>query len=109
MPFQKFCVSVKSYPEVYYPPYCFGPSYGLSREIAQEVVKVSYEQSFFPMEDAYIGSCLQSLGRKVYNPPNLTIYDFSEVRANIYKDQCSVINELYTIHSVEPNATVEND
>ena len=99
-PFNKWCVSVKSYPEAFYPPYCFGVSYGLSREVAQEVIKVSYEQTFNPMEDAYIGSCLQSLGRKVYNPPNLTIYDFSEVRANIYKDPCSVINELYMIHKL---------
>ena len=103
VPFHKGCVSVKNNPEVYYPPYCFDASYGLSREIAQEVIKVSYEQSFYPIEDAYVGSCLQLLGRKVYNPPNLTIYDFSEVRVNIYKDPCSVINELYTIHNVEAN------
>ena len=101
--FHKYCVPVKSYPNVYYPPYCFGASYGLSREVAQEIIKVSYKQPFNPAEDAYIGIGLHSVGRKVYNPPNLTIYDFSEVRVNIYKDPCSVINELYMIHKVQAN------
>ena len=106
-PLLKTCVSVKNFPEAYYPPYCYGPSYGLSREVAQEIIKVSYEQPFNPMEDAFLGNCLHSLGREVYNPANVIIHALSEIGPTFYKDPCSVINELYTIHRVEANQMLQ--
>ena len=98
-PFSKFTVSRKTYSRAMYPSYCHGPSYGLSRRLAQEIVNVSYEQPFIPMEDAYIGICLESIGRTVYNPPDLNISTLSELRSTINKDPCSIIY-LYVIHKV---------
>ena len=54
----KYYVDVATYPDMYYPPYCTGPGYVLSRSAAIDILTVSPNVIYLPMEDIYFaGMC----------------------------------------------------
>ncbi|NXD74757.1 B3GT1 galactosyltransferase, partial [Eolophus roseicapillus] len=58
----KWYVPYEVYPNATYPPYCAGPAYVLSSDVATEVHAVAQALPLINMEDAYVGICLHALG-----------------------------------------------
>ena len=59
----KFYVPYSMYPEQYYPTYCSGPGYVLSRLAVAEVLSVANNVIFLPMEDVFVsGICRVAAG-----------------------------------------------
>lgn len=60
-------VSKEDYDKVFYPTYCRGPFYVLSRDLFLDVVNASKVNKPFPVEDAYIALLVEKLGVKPLN------------------------------------------
>jgi len=59
----KFYVPRSAYPDRYYPTYCSGPGYVMSRRTAASILSVSKDVSFLPMEDVFVtGACRVAAG-----------------------------------------------
>ena len=64
-PLHKWYVSKQHYNKTYFPPYCNGPFYFMSRAVVLEVLEASFtEGSSFPLEDVFIGILAQKVGVK---------------------------------------------
>ncbi|KAM9312048.1 beta-1,3-galactosyltransferase 1-like [Gastrophryne carolinensis] len=57
----KWYVPKEVYPSKIYPPYCSGPGYLFSADMAKKVYTISQVIRVIPMEDAYTGICLHEL------------------------------------------------
>ncbi|KAM8987262.1 beta-1,3-galactosyltransferase 1-like isoform 2-T2 [Ara ararauna] len=58
----KWYVPYEVYPNATYPPYCGGPGYVLSADVASKVYAVAQTLPLINMEDAFVGICLHALG-----------------------------------------------
>ncbi|NWV12979.1 B3GT5 galactosyltransferase, partial [Ptilonorhynchus violaceus] len=65
----KWFVPREVYPNDTYPPYCGGPGYVLSGDLARRVFAVAQTLPLINMEDAFVGICLHALGVGVTEPP----------------------------------------
>ncbi|XP_056425103.1 beta-1,3-galactosyltransferase 2-like [Hyla sarda] len=65
----KWYVPKEVYPNDTYPPYCAGPGYLLSADMAKKIYDVSQEIRVIPMEDAFMGICLYELHILPTQPP----------------------------------------
>lgn len=65
----KWYVPREVYPNNTYPPYCGGPGYVLSGDLARKVYGVAQTLRVINMEDAFVGICLYELGVNVTNSP----------------------------------------
>ncbi|XP_074836308.1 beta-1,3-galactosyltransferase 1-like [Carettochelys insculpta] len=65
----KWYVPREVYPNDTYPPYCGGPAYVLSGDLAKKVYGVAQTLQVIHMEDAFVGICLHRLGINVTNSP----------------------------------------
>lgn len=65
----KYYVSEQDFNETFYPPYCSGPFYVLSKEAAVELLTVAFDDwlNSFPIEDAYMGILARKVGIKPLN------------------------------------------
>ena len=64
-PLHKWHVSEQHYNETYFPPYCNGPFYFMSKAVVLKVLEASFtEGSSFPLEDVFIGILAQKVGVK---------------------------------------------
>ena len=67
-PLHKWHVSEQHYNETYFPPYCNGPFYFMSKAVVLEVLEVSFTEGSsvfsFPLEDVFIGILAQKVGVK---------------------------------------------
>jgi Galactosyltransferase len=58
----KFHVPLSMYPDRYYPTYCSGPGYILSRAAVAGVLRIANNVIFLPMEDVFVsGICRVSI------------------------------------------------
>ena len=70
----KYYVPYKSYPDSYYPTYCAGPGYILSRGAIDAIIKVAPNVSYLPMEDVYVaGMCREVAGIPYTNIEGMVI------------------------------------
>ncbi|KAK2169305.1 hypothetical protein LSH36_11g05033 [Paralvinella palmiformis] len=70
----KFHVSADSYPDLYYPTYCAGPGYVLSRAAVRDIVAVTENTRFIPMEDVFItGMCRIRAGIQYTEIPGMVV------------------------------------
>ncbi|XP_006023535.1 beta-1,3-galactosyltransferase 2-like [Alligator sinensis] len=58
----KWYVPPELYPNTTYPPYCGGPGYVLSGDLAVKVFAVAQTLQTVNMEDVFVGLCLHALG-----------------------------------------------
>ncbi|XP_067416450.1 beta-1,3-galactosyltransferase 2-like [Emydura macquarii macquarii] len=65
----KWYVPRAVYPNDTYPPYCGGPGYVLSGDLAKKVYRVAQTLRVINMEDAFVGICLYELGVRVTDSP----------------------------------------
>ncbi|XP_068128296.1 beta-1,3-galactosyltransferase 1-like [Hyperolius riggenbachi] len=57
----KWYVPREVYPNDTYPPYCSGPGYVFSADLAKKIYNVSQRIRVIPMEDCFMGICLYEL------------------------------------------------
>ncbi|XP_068130458.1 beta-1,3-galactosyltransferase 2-like isoform X2 [Hyperolius riggenbachi] len=65
----KWYVPVEVYPNDTYPPYCVGPAYVFSADMARKIYDVSQRIRVIPMEDSFMGICLYELHITITPPP----------------------------------------
>ncbi|NWZ30989.1 B3GT2 galactosyltransferase, partial [Asarcornis scutulata] len=65
----KWYVPRQVYPNDTYPPYCGGPAYVLSGDLAAKVYAVAQTLPLLNMEDSFVGVCLHALGLGVTSSP----------------------------------------
>ncbi|NXY52378.1 B3GT5 galactosyltransferase, partial [Ceuthmochares aereus] len=68
----KWYVPHEVYPNATYPPYCGGPGYVLSGDLAAKVYAVAQTLPVINMEDSFVGICLHALGVSVTDSPGGT-------------------------------------
>lgn len=68
-PAYKWYVPPEVYPNATYPPYCGGPGYVLSGDLALKVYGAAQVVPVINMEDAFVGICLHALGVAVTGSP----------------------------------------
>ncbi|NXA57256.1 B3GT2 galactosyltransferase, partial [Nothocercus julius] len=68
----KWYVPREVFAEATYPPYCGGPAYVLSGDVARRVFAAAQRVPLINMEDAFVGLCLRALRvRPALPPPGL--------------------------------------
>ncbi|NXL04549.1 B3GT2 galactosyltransferase, partial [Mesembrinibis cayennensis] len=65
----KWYVPREVYPNDTYPPYCGGPGYVLSGDLASKIYGVAQTLPVINMEDSFMGICLHALGIGVTGSP----------------------------------------
>ncbi|NXN70988.1 B3GT1 galactosyltransferase, partial [Himantopus himantopus] len=65
----KWYVPRELYPNATYPPYCAGPGYVLSGDLASKIYRVAQTLPVINMEDSFVGICLHALGVAVAHSP----------------------------------------
>ena len=74
-PLHKWHVSEQHYNETYFPPYCNGPFYFMSKAVVLKVLEASFtEGSSFPLEDVFIGILAQKVGVKPIQLNEIGVY-----------------------------------
>ncbi|XP_040398401.1 beta-1,3-galactosyltransferase 2-like [Cygnus olor] len=92
----KWYVPRQVYPNDTYPPYCGGPAYVLSGDLAAKVYAVAQTLPLFNMEDSFVGVCLHALGLSVTSSPWGAF--------NMYRlpyDKCR-FSKLVMVHHYQP-------
>ncbi|XP_070556741.1 uncharacterized protein [Ptychodera flava] len=74
-----------------YPPYCQGPSYLLSSDVAAKIYKESFKDKPFRWEDMYVGILATAVGVVPY--PQIH-FDMN----GLYRDRCSLGSSLVSHH-----------
>ena len=101
-PKSKWSVTLVEYPESVYPSYCQGSGYVMSSTIASDVVRISADVPFFPLEDVYIGMCARELDYGVHHVRGFRPY---EIKAPLPPSGCDKYRsaDIHTIHHVSPS------
>jgi len=95
----KFYVPYSMYPDKYYPTYCSGPAYVLSRSTAARILSVSVDVAFLPMEDVFIaGVC-----RVAADLPYTQVVGVLEDRSQMTR--CGLATWVKNGHNIYPQAT----
>ncbi|XP_014815598.1 PREDICTED: beta-1,3-galactosyltransferase 2-like [Calidris pugnax] len=80
----KWYVPHQVYPNDTYPPYCGGPGYVLSGDLATKIYRVAQKLPLINMEDSFVGICLHALGIDVTPSPwgvfNMHRVDYQKCR-----------------------------
>ncbi|XP_073443689.1 beta-1,3-galactosyltransferase 2-like [Dendrobates tinctorius] len=88
----KWYVPKEVYPNNTYPPYCAGPGYVFSIDMAKKIYDVAQEIRVIPMEDAFMGICLYELHIPPTEPPRDKFHGH-----RINYDRCHFKNVI-TVH-----------
>ena len=99
-PGSKFYTSYDDYPDRYYPTYCSGPGYVLSRAAISGLLNVVNNVRFFHMEDVFVtGVCRMAAGIPYTQIPGTVVWQG-------YFDKCSVTTWVKNSHNVVPEQQV---
>ncbi|XP_053573874.1 beta-1,3-galactosyltransferase 2 isoform X1 [Bombina bombina] len=93
----KWYVPKEVYPNDTYPPYCSGPGYVFSVDMAKKIYDVAQMIRILPMEDSFMGVCLYELNIPPTKPPN-GVFNGHRINYN-----CCAFNKLITVHHYEKN------
>ncbi|XP_069460373.1 beta-1,3-galactosyltransferase 1-like [Ambystoma mexicanum] len=89
----KWYIPEEIYPDKKYPPYCAGPSYLFSADVAMKVYNVAQLLPPFPMEDTFVGLCLREVGITITKPPHAVFHGY-----RVDYDRC----KFYQLACVHP-------
>lgn len=98
----KFFLDLESYPDPYFPPYCTGPFYVLSRNILPALVNLTRLIKPIPIEDAYIGMLTQALGVALVDSSE----DFEVLSRESHAlrlDDCRLMSIVCLGHGISPS------
>ncbi|NXH14441.1 B3GT1 galactosyltransferase, partial [Bucco capensis] len=65
----KWYVPKEIYPNNTYPPYCGGPAYVFSADLAPKIFQIAQTLPVINMEDAFVGICMHTLGIALTRSP----------------------------------------
>ncbi|XP_063302007.1 beta-1,3-galactosyltransferase 2-like [Pelobates fuscus] len=88
----KWYVPVEVYPNDTYPPYCSGPTYVFSVDMAKKIYDIAQIIKVIPMEDSFMGICLYHMNIPPTEPPKNVF-----VGGRIEYDHCK-FKKLITVH-----------
>ncbi|XP_075711569.1 beta-1,3-galactosyltransferase 1-like [Rhinoderma darwinii] len=91
----KWYVPKEVYPNDTYPPYCAGPGYVFSVDMAKKIYDLAQEIRVIPMEDAFMGICLYELHIPPTEPPPNTFHG-TKLEYNLCKFKKVAIVHHYT-------------
>ncbi len=104
----KWFVSLQQFQGKMYPPYCAGTGYVLSGQVALDVAHIMDSIPNIPIEDAYVGICINQLPYKVaihnlgnHFNINLNQIKRKEVKAKIRNSQ------IFTLHHTPPERLLQ--
>jgi len=97
----KFFVPRSMYPDSYYPTYCSGPGYVMSRLAAARILSISADVAFLPMEDVFVtGMCRVTAGIS-YTQIVGVLEDHGQMT------RCGLATWVKNGHNIYPQATPE--
>lgn len=97
----KFFVPRSMYPDRYYPTYCSGPGYVMSRLAAARILSMSADVAFLPMEDVFVtGMCRVTAGIS-YTQIVGVVEDHGQMT------RCGLATWVKNGHNIYPQATPE--
>ncbi|XP_040194921.1 beta-1,3-galactosyltransferase 5-like [Rana temporaria] len=99
--FHKWYISKKEYDGEKFPPFCAGPGYVLSVDVAQRILNISSSIPFFKLEDVYIGMCLEKLKISFQELHTKPIFFSTKPSFSV----CAYRN-LVTSHQIKPQEIV---
>ncbi|XP_054836434.1 beta-1,3-galactosyltransferase 1-like [Eublepharis macularius] len=97
----KWYVPREVYPNDTYPPYCGGPGYVLSGDLAKKVFQVAQTIPVINMEDSFMGICLYTLGIEVTESPWGLFHVFK-----VDYEKCR-FSELVVVHHYSPEELLQ--
>ncbi|KAM9312049.1 beta-1,3-galactosyltransferase 1-like [Gastrophryne carolinensis] len=89
----KWYMPKEAYPNDTYPPYCDGPGYVFSADLAKKIYDVAQVVQVIAMEDAFMGICLNELRIPPTEPPPNTFFTY-----RINYDRCRFHNVISVHH-----------
>ncbi|XP_051551782.1 beta-1,3-galactosyltransferase 1-like [Myxocyprinus asiaticus] len=90
----KWYLSEDLYPDTSYPPYLSGAAYVFSTDLARKIEMASRFVQPIPLEDVYVGLCLQVLGiSPVYSSKFLGLRNLFEIRKLRY-ERCTFASRI---------------
>lgn len=95
----KFYVPYSMYPDQYYPTYCSGPGYVLSRSAAASILSLSADVAFLPMEDVFVTGVCRVVAGISYTQVVGVVEDHGQMT------RCGLATWVKNGHSVYPQAT----
>ncbi|XP_042276119.1 beta-1,3-galactosyltransferase 2 [Thunnus maccoyii] len=98
----KWQITEELYPEDSFPPYVSGAGYVFSTDLAARISWASRFVRMIPLEDVYVGLCLNVLGvRPVYSRSLLTLRNLFEIQ-NLKYDRCTFA-KLVLVNGFNPS------
>ncbi len=95
----KYYVSKESYPNTYYPGYCMGAAYIISRQAAIKIIKVSKYVKYVFIEDIYItGYCREAAEVSIISLSGIFM---NNIRIS-QKLNCGFFDGVLTLHAMHP-------
>lgn len=102
----KWHVSKELYPKDYFPPYVSGAGYVFSTDLASRITWASRFVRMVPLEDVYVGLCLQVLGiQPVYSRSFLALRNLFEIQRLEY-DRCTFA-KLIIVNGFKPSELLD--
>jgi len=95
----KFYVPHSMYPDQYYPTYCSGPGYVMSRSAATSILSVSLDVAFLPMEDVFVTGACRVVAGIAYTQVVGVVEDHRQMT------RCGLATWVKNGHNVYPLAT----
>lgn len=92
----KYYVSYSEYSFFMYPKFCSGTCYATSVEVGQKIKKIAVNVPYFPLEDVYVGMCLQLIGADVKHVSGFNI------NVNSFRPKDFFSKEFLSGHSLSP-------
>jgi len=96
-PRSKYYVSSNLWSEKFYPPYVSGGGFIMSSYIAAQIFEVMKVLPIIPIDDAFVGICLEKIGVKPINHKGFKSWGLRRGS----KDVC-VFRDVMTLHKLEP-------
>ncbi|XP_076468267.1 beta-1,3-galactosyltransferase 5-like [Babylonia areolata] len=87
-PRSKYYIPESLFPYKAYPRFCNGPGYVTTPRVAGQIVAVSLSVPFFPLEDVFLGMCLQRLGLGVRHNRGFAIGKAVKSRQAVCPELC---------------------
>lgn len=97
----KFSISKKEYADEFYPPYCDGSAYIVTRDLAANLYLRSLQTKNFVFEDVYIGMLAKQLNSSFINLKNYR--SFIDSSFDLQTFTSSYFEENYFYHLEERN------
>jgi len=94
-PTWKYYVSYNLYPDKYYPPYVSGGGFLMSSDVAVRLFQASLHLRIFPIDDAFVGTLLKSIGINPKNDDRFKSWGMKE------PDACH-LSKVFTFHKSFP-------